>query len=458
MTQRTTRRTFLRQVGYAGAVTPLVWPGLIRAASPNGKLRHAAMGAAGMSWSDMHSMSQHPKWELVAVADVDSRQFGQVDKRFPKAKKYADWRELLEKEDKNIDSVNVSTPDHMHAPIGVTAMNMGKHCYGQKPLGQNLWDTRALTLAARRNKVVTQMGIQIHSHVYYRMAVQIIQSGGIGKVREVHTFSNKKWGDTKPRPERSDPVPAELNWDLWIGVAQPVPYINNYYHPGNWRKRLAFGTGTFGDMGCHIYDPVFKALGVTAPTKVTSYGPGLPNEHNWGIDAHVAYEFPGSQFTTDPVKVTWYDGSARPPKEFADMVAVEYGKVLGRNEPVGLPGQGSVFIGENGMMILPHIARPYVMPLDLHASYKYPKVDGVNHWGSFIDACLGEGETSANFDYAGALTEAVLLGGVAMRYPKQELHWNAEQFKVTNLEEANAHLRREYRKGWEIKGISDTHV
>jgi predicted dehydrogenase len=348
----------------------------------------------------------------------------------------------LDKEGKRLDSVNVSTPDHMHAAIGLAAMQLGKHVYGQKPLTQNIFEARQMTLQARRAKVVTQMGIQIHSAREYRLAVRLVQDGAIGKIKEVHSWSSKKWGDMGPMPDRTDPVPDNLDWNGWLGVSEEKPFIKGFYHPGDWRRRLGFGTGTFGDMGCHIYDPVFKALALTAPLSVRSEGPA-PNAHSWAINAVIHYVFPGTAYTAgDRVKVTWYDGDARPG---ADVAAVlEGGK---------MPEQGSIFLGTQGVLLLPHVSSPKLFPAAQYADFAMPEVGGADHWGQFVDACRGEGKTSANFDYAGPLTETVLLGGVATRYPQETLEWNAGKLEFTNMAEANSHVRRTYRNGWEPKWI-----
>jgi len=413
------------------------------AAPPSETLRHASFGAGGMAAADLGAITHSPGVKLVAVADVDLDNAAKMKKKFPDVKVYQDWREMLDQE-KDLDSVNVSTPDHMHAPMAMSALQLGRHVYCQKPLTHDIYETRQLTLAARKKRLVTQMGIQIHSGPEYRLAVRLIQDLAIGKVLEVHTWSNKKWGDMTPRPDRSDPVPASLNWDLWLGVAAARPYLGNgYYHPGNWRMRLDFGTGTFGDMGCHIYDPVFKALGLTAPLSVRSEGPA-PNPWNWAIDAVIHYVFPGTPFTEGKtVKVTWYDGDQRPPREVQALLGEEK-----------LPGQGSIFIGTKGLMLLPHIGQPQLLPVVQFESYPMPRITGDNHWTQFVDACRGKGRTLANFDYAGPLTEAVLLGSVATHFPKTTLAWDAAKLKFKNLADANRLLRRRYRKGWEVKGLS----
>ena len=435
------RRAFLKRIGAAALTAPFIARGLL-ANSPNEKLNHASFGANGMAWADLSELSKHPSFLLRAVAEVDLTRADQVRKKFPDAKIYQDWREMLDKE-KGLDSVNVSTPDHMHAPMGMSALQLGYHVYGQKPLTHDIYETRRLTTVAREKKRVTQMGIQIHSSWVYRLGVRLIQDYAIGKVKEVHTWSSKKWGDTEPMPARTDPIPAGFNWDAWLGVCADRPFIGEgWYHPGNWRKRLDFGTGTFGDMGCHIYDPVFKALALTAPISVRSEGPA-PNAHSWAIDAVIHYVFPGTAYTEDKtVKVTWYDGDAHPPE---DVLAL-----LGGHK---VPDQGSIFIGTKGIMILPHVDKPILLPAADFKDYPMPQITGNDHWGQFVDACLGKGQTAAHFGYAGPMTEAVLLGSVATRFPKTTLNWNAKALKFTNESAANRYVRRKYRKGWEVKGL-----
>ncbi len=435
------RRSFLKRAGAAALIAPFITRGLM-AASPNEMLNHASFGANGMAWADLSELSKHPSFRLAAVAEVDLKRADQVRKRFPEAKIYQDWREMLDKE-KGLNSVNVSTPDHMHAPMGMSAMQLGYHVYGQKPLAHDIYETRQLTTTARDRKLVTQMGIQIHSSWVYRLGVRLIQDFAIGKVKEVHTWSSKKWGDTEPMPTRTDPIPEGFNWDSWLGVCSPRPFIGQgWYHPSNWRKRLDFGTGTFGDMGCHIYDPVFKALALTAPISVRSEGP-KPNEHSWAIDAVIHYVFPGTTYTEGKtVAVTWYDGDAKPPQEILALLGAEK-----------MPDQGSIFVGTKGVLVLPHVDKPILLPVEQFKDYPMPQVAGNDHWAQFVDACLGKGKTAANFGYAGPLTEAVLLGSVATRFPSTTLEWDGPAVRFTNVVDANRFLRRSYRPGWEVRGL-----
>ena len=430
------RRSLLKLLGTSAASAPFVSSNLFAQETVK-TIRHASFGAGGMAWSDLTQIAACKNVEIVAVCDVDLTHTVEAKKKFPNARIYQDWRGLLDKEAKNIDSVNVSTPDHMHAPIGMRSMQLGKHVYGQKPLAHNLHEVRQMTELAHSAKVVTQMGIQVHSAAYYRIAAQVLKDCAVGKIKEVHSWSSKTWGDPTPRPDKTDSVPADFNWDLWLGVRAERPFIGGeYYHPENWRKRLDFGTGTLGDMGCHILDPVFEGLGLGSPVSVRSEGPA-PNAWNWAINGKVIYTFDGTPATEGKsLQVTWYDGASRPP---AEIIALLEGKEF--------PDQGSLFIGTEGVVLLPHIGLPEMFPKEKFKDYKLPKLKGLNHWEQFIDACRGNGETSANFAYAGPLTEAILLGGVASRFPNTTLAWNNKELKF-DLPDANRFVREEYRKGW----------
>ncbi len=452
----TNRRTFLRAAGAAALAGPFIARSL-RAAAPSGILRHASFGSAGMAWADLQGIMSNPFMKLAAVAEVDEARLKQVKEAFPDVKVYRDWRQMLDREGKNIDTVNVSTPDHMHAPMAMAAMQLGKHVYCQKPLAHDIHEVRMLTNYAREKRVVTQMGIQIHSYKVYRQAVALVQSGAIGKVKEVHTWSSKKWGDAGRPPERSDPIPPNFDWDLWLGTAAARPFVSGYYHPGQWRKRLDFGTGTFGDMGCHIFDPVFNALALTSPLSIRSEGPA-PDAWNWAINARIHYVFPGTRFTEGPtVPITWYDGDARPPAEIRALVnlganaaaAAAKGKKRGGDDD----SQGSIIIGTQGVLHVPHVAVPKLYPVEKFKDYPLPQPEQGHHWSIWAEACRNGGKPSADFDYSGPMTEAVLLGSVAVRYPQQTLEWDGAKLAFKNVKAANQHLRRTYRRGWEVAGL-----
>ena len=404
-------------------------------------VRHASFGASGMAFADVNGLSKHEAFDLVAVADVDLCRVNRLLQRFPKVRVYQSWRELLKKEERNIDAVNVSTPDHMHAIQAIEAMRRGKHVYIQKPLASTLFETRAITQMARRTGVVTQMGIQTSSTEPQRYGEWLVRSGVVGKIREVHTFSNKSWGDDKPLPEGSDPVPPTLDWDEWLGVAATRPYRNGAYHPGEWRRRVDFGTGTLGDMGCHIYSPPYRALELTSPTQVTAYGPP-PGDESWATRARVRLVYPGTRYTAGPtVDMWWYDGGELPPEE----LRAKAGDTL--------PEQGSLVVGTDGLLVLPHGGDPFLAggrPLP-----PKPEIAPRDHWGEFLDAVLtgGTARCSASVEYSGPLTESVLIGNVAARYPGETLEFDAASLSFPGRPEANQYLRRSYREGYRIKEL-----
>jgi predicted dehydrogenase len=437
-TSRITRRGAL-----AGLAAGLAAPAMFRkhaGAAPSETLYHASFGAAGQALSDLRALSASRHVRLVAVAEVDQNRTAEVRRLFPDVHVYQDWRQLLDRE-RNLNSVNVSTPDHMHGSITMRAIQQGLHVYTQKPLTQTIHEARQLTRAARERRVVSQMGIQIHSHEVHRTVVAALQAGAIGRVREVHSWSGKRWGDTSPRPTRRDPVPANLNWDMWLGVAAERPFLRGFYHPFVWRRRLDFGTGTFGDMGCHILDPVFSSLGLTAPRSVRSEG-GVPGTDGWGLDAKVQYVFPGTRNTTETLTLHWYDGERRPSSNIRALIGE-------RN----LSDQGSIYIGAEGVLYSPYIAAPVILAEGRVRDYRFPTPGHKDHYLEFVEACRGNGQTSTPFDYSGPLTEAVLLGCLATRFPRQTLEWDTAQIRVTNVAEANAFVRRRFRAGWEVPGL-----
>ena len=461
------RRQFAKSLGAAALTAPLISRHLM-SQPPSRVLRHASFGAAGQAWSDIQAICSNEFVKLVAVAEVDLNRLKLLKEAFPDVKVYQDWRELLDKEQHNLDSVNVSTPDHLHAPIALSAMQLGKHVYCEKPLTHDLHETRVLTEYARGKKdLVTQMGIQIHSQKVYRQAVALVQGGAIGKVKEVHTWSSKKWGDQGPPPAASDAVPEGFNWDLWLGGCAPRPFVgtlpggSHYYHPQNWRKRLDFGTGTFGDMGCHIFDPVFEALALTAPLSLRSEGPA-PDAWNWSTNARIRYVFPGTKFTAEKtVPLTWYDGDERPPAEVRALVALPESEKqrlaagdAAKKKRADAPDEGSIIIGTEGVLHVPHIATPRLFPFEKFKDYPLPQVAGTHHWSDWAEACVGgPGKPLAPFAYAGPLTESVLLGSVAVRFRETKLEWNSAKLAFDNVKEANAFIRRTYRKGWEVAGL-----
>ena len=444
MARRVHRREFLRQSVAAGLSLPLVAPAIGRAAAPGEALRVGCIGTGGMGRADLTRVSKSPKVRIVALCDIDERNLGSAASEFPDARKYTDWRKLLE--DKDVDAVTVSTPDHTHAPATMTALRLKKHVYCQKPLTHSVHEARQIRLAAGEAGTVTQMGIQVHSSAEYRQLVEVIRSGAIGKVREAHAWSDRPlWpqGAGVGRPDRKDAVPEHIHWDTWLGVAPERPFVESVYHQSNWRGWLDFGTGAQGDMGCHIMDPVVWSLKLGAPASILSDGPA-PNDETYSSWSTIHYVFPGTELTRgETIEVTWYDGGKKPPRELAPLV-----------EGQELPGNGSLFIGEKGALLSTHGGASLLLPEKDFKDHELPKVDARDHWIQWVDACLGAGEVSAPFDYSGPLTETVLLGNLAMRFPGKKLRWRSEALRFDDAPEADRFLRRAYRKGWEIEGLS----
>jgi predicted dehydrogenase len=394
------------------------------------------VGAAGQALSDIRAFSSHPGFTLAAVADTDLARTEGVKKLFPDVRVYQDWREMLRKEERTIDSISISTPDHMHAPIAMSAMMINKPVYVQKPLALTIRETRVLALHARQRNLVTQMGIQISSHETQLVTEQLIRDGVVGKIREVHTFCDKTWGDPNPIPEGADPVPATLDWDGWIGVGEPRPYKADVYHPGNWRKRIGYGTGTLGDMGCHIFSTPLRGIGLRLPHKVTSHGPA-PLHGNWPINSKIHFQFGGTPYTAgDSLDFWWYDGAERPPQQVIDAVG---GK---------LPSSGAVMIGTEGAILLPHIDYPTLHPQAKFIDREVQKGVSRNHYHEFLDAVVAGPGTrcSANLDYAALLTEVVLLGTLACREPSDILAYDVNAMRFDGRRDPKLGFSRSYRE------------
>jgi predicted dehydrogenase len=441
------RRSFL----HLGSTAALAGLRPLRAQpEANAKIRHCAIGVNGMGWSDLNQLASHPHFSLAAVVDVDQSALDRVkaDARFRDVRTYRDWREMLTQEGNRIDSVNVATPDHMHAIIAESALNHGKHVYGQKPLTQTVAEARRLAAAARRAGTITQMGNQIHSHLAYRMGVAWLRAGVIGKIRAVHSWINAKFPQPA-RPEASDPVPGALDWNLWLGVAPERPYQKDLYHPFQWRGWQDFGGGGMGDFGCHIWDPIFTALELGAPRRISAEVPPAWAEHpqrfreSWPDWEVITAEFPGTPLCAgETLTLTWYDGDKKPDPALAELPP-------GRN----LPGGGSLILGTEGRMVLPHVNGPQLYPEDKFQGLAKPDIPKhVDHYHTWLDHIRSGRPTSDGFHYAGPLTEAVQLGNIANRFPGQTLDWDPVAFRFPHHPAATALLDRPYRDGWAVLG------
>ncbi len=400
---------------------------------PSEKLNIAGIGVGGMGKNDLHSVSSE---NIVALCDVDDKYAAETFNKYPKAKKYRDFRVMLEKQ-KGIEAVMVATPDHTHAVIAMMAIKMGKHVYCQKPLAHDIYEVRKLTEAARKHKVITQMGNQLHATDALKILVEGIKSGVIGKVRDVHVWSGVSYGLGVARPKEKPPVPSTLDWDLWLGPAPYRPYHPTYL-PGKWRSWWDFGTGTLGDFGCHIIDPAFWALELGHSMSVEARTTRFNNEICPAASV-VRYKFP-ARGELPPVTITWYDGGLLPWRP----VELE--------EQRKLPRSGGLYVGEKGKVLAAHGAAPRLIPESRMKDFERPKPflpRGVDHYQEWVLACKGGPEPLSNFDYAGPLTEMVLLGNVAIRTGKK-LNWDGPNMRVTNVPEADEYIHCQYRQGWAL--------
>jgi len=442
-----TRRRFLGAAASAAAFTIVprhVLGGPLKPA-PSGKLNIAGIGVRGMGGANLRQLESE---NIVALCDVDHNYAAGAFKRYPNAKVYKDFRQMLEKQ-KDIDAVVVATPDHTHAVISLAAIKAGKHVYCQKPLTHDVYEARMLAAAAREAKVTTQMGIQGHSMEGARLICEWIWDGAIGEVREVdawcslsyypwgHAGWSSRWGS---RPADTPPVPEGLDWDLWIGPAPMRPY-HPAYHPGVWRCWRDFGSGMMGDRGAHTLDPVAWALKLGQPTSIEAGSMGSTQEV-YQLAAIVTYRFP-ARGNLPPVKLTWYEGQRPPrPEELED------GRQMGHAEG------GALFKGTRGKLTCGVYGEsPRLIPESLMRDYKrpektIPRVNGT-HEQDWVRACKSGQPAGANFDYSGPLTEICCLGNVAIRMDAR-LEWDAANMKVTNLAEANKYVRIGYRNGWSL--------
>ena len=439
-----------------------------RRLSAGDKLNIGVVGAGGKGSSDTdHCASEN----IVALCDVDTKTLASRKEKYPNARTYQDWREMLEKE-KSLDAVIVSTPDHMHAMVAAAAMRMGKHVYCQKPLVQTVYEARLLRKLAKQYGVVTQMGNQGSAEDGLRRAVEVIQGGVIGAVREVHVWSNRPvWAQGQDRPVGSDPVPATLDWDGWIGPAQYRPYKQGVYHTFSWRGWQDFGTGALGDMACHTANMPFRALKLGYPTEIEATSSSM-NKETYPLKSRIRFQFPARQGLA-PVTFWWYDGGNPKPND-------PY-RHDGNNKPPGnvtaeveammgsVPGSGCILVGDDGKIFSPDdyganffikhkSATEYVPSKNSDAVNAVPQTIQRNaftggtderHHLEWIAGCKGGPTPYSNFDIAAYLTEIILLGCVALRTGKK-LEWDGPNMRALNAPEAAQYVKRNYRRGWSL--------
>ncbi len=407
-----------------------------------------------MGWSDLNKFMEDPNVQIVAICDVDSENLKKAAALLPEARTYTDWRELFAKESDNIDSVNVTVPDHNHFPIAYTAIKKRKHVYCQKPMCHDVAEVRRLTEASIKYGVITQLGTQVASRPCDRMSVQLLKDGVIGKIKHIYLCSNRPGAveDYRlpgPRPVQEVPPPGTLDWEIWTGTAPLRSWAPEIYHPTKWRAWQDFGTGWLGDIGCHIFDAVWKGLDMRPPLSVIAEVQKSWKESperradTWPQGDHITWMFPGNDKTeTDILPLEWYDGEFYPPQEIRAIVAgMEY------------PAESAMVIGTEGALLNPHGGeKPFLFPADKFRDYRFPESAPGNHYHSFVVACLGGPPTESHFARSGPMTEAILLGTVAIRVPNTLMKWYPETMS-TNNEDANKYLRRSYRKGWRLAGF-----
>lgn len=451
---RASRRRFLAATGAAAALRFTIVPrhvlGGVGFVPPSERVNLAGIGAGGMGGGDIATHAKNGA-NIVALCDVDDQRAAGSFNAFPKARRYKDFRSMIEKEAKHIDAVTVGTPDHTHAIAAMAAIRAGKHVYCQKPLTHTLYECRKLTEAARDAGVATQMGNQGHATEGARLTNEWLQAGVIGEVREVHVWSDRAgrlWKQGIGRPSETPPVPAHLDWNLWLGPIKERPY-HPAYVPANWRGWRDFGTGALGDMGCHIIDHPVWALELGMPTVVEArctldgsvLADNRPNFETFPIASIITYDFP-AWGTHPPVRMTWYEGGLMPPTP-AEIPA---GRKLHDN--------GVLYVGSKGKMHhSSHGGMPEVWPVELQEEAKkiaasIPRSPG--HYEEWLLACKGGPKPVSNFNYSGPLTEIVLLGVLAQRAPGIPLHWDSDNLKVKNSPELNEFVHADYRKGWEL--------
>ena len=445
--KKQTRRDFLSRTAEYAAV-PLISPAVLHRYTPNSKLRVACIGVGGMGGSTMRAVASHPAVEIVALCDIDQPVLEQAAARYPAASTHVDWRDLLSDHSDAFDAVTIGTPDHMHAAPAVTALRAKKHLYLQKPMATTPHECRVITQEAAKAGVVTQLGNQGRSSVESRAAVELIRSGAIGKIKEVLIWENKRlswWPKNTRLRSQGDKIPQGLNWDLWLGVRQTRPYLQQTYHPKFWRAWFDFGVGEMGDMGCHHFDPTFDALKLTAPLRVRQTTPGSSGPL-WGKRRQVELVFPGSDITAaETVTVTWHDGDARPDSARIPLPA-------GMDK---LCESGSCWIGETG-----HIFKnyrkggPVVMAAPGAPAVPYPRdIPPQDHYHDWVNAILAGKKSCADFSHGGPLTESVLVGAIADRFAGEWLNWKSSSLEFTNHAAATDLVHRTYRDGWQVPGL-----
>ena len=457
-----TRRKFLKNTGIAAASSVFAAPAIVSGQNLNSKIRVACIGVGGKGSSDTKNAFKEGG-EIVALCDVDTNTLDHMSKGFPKAAKFQDFRKMFDKMEKEIDAVTVSTPDHMHGCAGILAMQLGKHAYVQKPLTQTVWEARAMRDLARDNKLATQMGNQGSANDGLRRGVELVHAGVIGKPQELHVWTNRPiWPQGMARPEGTDPVPANLDWDLWLGCAQPRPFKKDVYHSFKWRGWKDFGTGALGDMACHTVNMPFRALKLGYPERVECEFSSREFGETYPKSSRIRFDFPARE-GWPPLKFYWYEGKPdknffpiRPYPDLIRNVIAAQGK---------FPTSGALIIGDEGEMYsgddygssvsLKRNDDAKYISGDKHEMAKsieptIPRSPG--HVREWFDMMKGGAPAYSNFEISAYLTEVILLGCIAQNIGEgRPIKWDGPNMKSLDNEAASKLVKRNYREGWEPK-------
>jgi predicted dehydrogenase len=466
MTRDTSRRSF---IGQSAALGTAFWVGgqtsLQANTSALQSLSAACVGVGGKGGSDTSHIAEQGV-SIAGLCDVDGGTLVKKGREFKDAKQFTDYREMLDSLGDKVDIVTVSTPDHNHAAAAIKAMRMGKHVYCQKPLTWSIREARTMQEVAKETGVVTQMGNQGTSENGLREAVEVIRSGAIGDVKEVHIWSNRPvWPQGIGRPEGSDPVPENLNWDAWIGPAPMRPFKKGVYHGFNWRGWADFGTGALGDMACHTTNMPVMALQLWDPVAVTAVkNPGIFEGETFPASSSLLFEFPERDGLA-PCNFHWYDGGDLPDSSIISQLPESFQKRIQQQRDGGRKTSGAVLVGSKGLLFSPddYGAKYYLLPEDDFKDFEKPEQtlpripynaggDQRQKW-EFVQTCKGEYKTGtmSNFAYAGHLTETILVGNLAIRSKEgSRIEWDAKNLKSTNMPGINKFVHREYRDGWSI--------
>jgi len=423
------RRRFLECAALLSGGVACGFPTLLRGQTAGQKLNIGFIGCGGRGAENLTALAGE---NVVALCDTNANNLAASAQQFPKAGTYRDFRKMLEQKD--MEAVVISTPDHTHAVAALAAMRSGRHVYCEFPLTHTVAEARLIAQAAREHKVATQMGNQVHSADANRLAVEWIRAGIIGAVDDVFCWTDRPtWPQGLTRPVDTPPVPAHLDWNLWLGPAPERPY-HPIYQPANWRGWWDFGNGALGDMGCNLMDAAFWALNLGNPSLIEAESTGMTQE-SAPKASMVCWQFP-ARGALSAVRLHWYDGGKPMPKETAELAA-------------GIKN-GAIFAGSKGHLILPIGGLPRLMPQPHDFNPPQPSLPrSINHHQEWIQACKGGKPAESNFDYAGPLTELILLGAVALRVGKR-LEWDGPNLKAPNVPEAAAFLSHPCRQGWTL--------